>query len=103
VGILPGTGQRLVVHPNQHHVAGRLVAPGQLPEPPVEEDPFQRIDGPAQHRTDTGLRDLLVTDAGAGNGPRADDGADCAAEHGSLEEAEAEHAQEAAPGGRNSR
>ena len=83
--------------------AGRLVPARQLPQPPVEEHPLQGVDGPPHHRPDAGARHLLVAEPGAGHRPGADDGAHGTTEHGGLEEAEAEHPEEAAPGGRKSR
>jgi hypothetical protein len=99
MGVLTGVGQSLVVHPHQHHVPGWLALPPQLVEPPVQERALQRVDGCAEKGTDPEPPGrLLLTEARGGRHPGADDGTDRAAEHGGLEEAEPEHAQEAPPG-----
>jgi hypothetical protein len=104
VGVLAGIGEGLVVHPHQDHVPRRLALPSELVEAPVEERALQGVDGrPEEGAEPEPAGRLLVTKARGGRNPGADDGSHRAAEHGGLEEAEAEHAQEAAPGGRKSR
>ena len=103
VRVLAGIGERLVVHPHQDNVPRRLALPSQIVETPVEERPLQGVDGRAEEGPQPESPErLLVTEARGGRNPGADDGSHRAAEHGGLEEAEAEHAQEAAPGGRKS-